>query len=524
MKQAQVLLRKAIEIKPDFAEAYYNLGNILKDLENLKQAQVLLRKAIEIKPDFAEAYYNLGNILKDLENLKQAQVLLRKAIEIKPDFAEAYYNLGNILKDLGNLKQAQVLLRKAIEIKPDFAEAYYNLGNILKDLGNLKQAQVLLRKAIEIKPDFTEANYNLGNILCEIGNFKEAELLLLQSIKNKYNFTQSYFALSILQSSSKEKEWHKKLFSENILVNQSTKNHIDIYFARANIMHKQKNFQESSKYLELANKLKLKLNPSNSKSFIEKSRTLLIETDKQNVQYPENKKKLESIFIVGMPRSGSTLLESILSMNTNVNALGEINILEKAFLKLQTFKKELTLAEEYWKKISKLKVESNITTNKNLYNYQYTGLIVKKIPDSKIIHCFRHPLDNILSIYRAHFGKGNEYSSSIADCTKIYLDQEQIMTQYKNRFRSNIYDLSYEKLVSNPKYEIKSLISWLNWKWDDSYLSPHLNPRLVSTASNVEVRSPINSKSIGGWKNYKDILIPAIEIISKTKKYREFID
>ena len=95
------------------------------------------------------------------------------------------------------------------------------------------------------------------------------------------------------------------------------------------------------------------------------------------------------------------------------------------------------------------------------------------------------------------------------------------MTEYKNRFRSRIYDFNYDLLVSDPNKEIKSLISWLGWQWDDAYLSPHLNPRSVSTASNIQVRSPINSKSVGGWKNYKDMLKPAIEILAQTNKYQD---
>ena len=97
------------------------------------------------------------------------------------------------------------------------------------------------------------------------------------------------------------------------------------------------------------------------------------------------------------------------------------------------------------------------------------------------------------------------------------------MSKYKDRFRSSIYDLNYDSLVSDPNKEIKSLTSWLNWQWDDSYLSPHLNPRPVSTASSVQVRSPINSKSSGGWKNYKDMLKPSIEILAKSEKYRDLI-
>ena len=94
------------------------------------------------------------------------------------------------------------------------------------------------------------------------------------------------------------------------------------------------------------------------------------------------------------------------------------------------------------------------------------------------------------------------------------------MTKYKNRFRSKIYDLSYDSLVSNPNQEIQSLISWLDWDWEEKYLSPHLNARSVTTASNVQVRSPINAKSLGGWKNYKEMLRPAMEIITQEKKYK----
>ena len=224
-----------------------------------------------------------------------------------------------------------------------------------------------------------------------------------------------------------------------------------------------------------------------------------------------------------MPRSGSTLLESILSMNSDVYDLGEINIFEESYLEHKQIDQELQLIDMYINKLRSYKDNFNITTNKWLYNYQYAGIISSQIPEAKMIHCDRNPLDNILSIYRANFERGNEYSSSLVDCTRVYLDQEEIMSIYKGRFRSKIYDLNYDSLVSDPSKEIKSLISWLGWKWDDSYLFPHLNPRPVSTASSVQVRSPINLKSKGGWKNYKDMLKPSIEIFSETDKYPDLL-
>ena len=443
---------------------------------------------------------------------------------INQDFKDyrIFSNYGSILKDLGKLKEAELSTRKAIELNPYDANVHSNLGNILRDLGKLQDAEISLRKAIELNPNFAHACCNLGNILRDLGKLQEAEISYLKAIELNPDLSRAYYSLSSLQYSNNNKVWEDRLFSEKILINKLQKDQVDIYFARANIRHKEKHYDESSRYLKLANKLKLDIKPyeyDTNKLFI-KSQELLIESNKKEITKKKHRDSSESIFIVGMPRSGSTLLESILSMSNDVYDLGEINILEESFLEYKKSKQEINLAELYDKKVNN-KTELNIITNKWLYNYQYAGIIAKHIPKAKIIHCYRNPLDNILSIYRTHFSKGNEYSSSLVDCARVYLDQENIMTEYKNRFRSQIYDLNYDSLVTDTNKEIKSLISWLGWSWNDGYLSPHLNPRSVSTASNVQVRFPINSKSIGGWKNYKDMLKPAIEILTQTSKYKD---
>ena len=161
--------------------------------------------------------------------------------------------------------------------------------------------------------------------------------------------------------------------------------------------------------------------------------------------------------------------------------------------------------------------------NKLLYNYKYAGIILNKLPKAKIIHCHRNPLDNILSIYRAHFANGNRYSSSLVDSAKVYLNQEETMSEYKTHYSKQIFDFNYDSLVANPEQEIRSLISWLGWEWEDSYLSPHLNPRSIITASSIQVRSPINARSVGCWKNYQKMLQPAINLITKTEKYCQLI-
>ena len=424
------------------------------------------------------------------------------------------------LQALGRKLEAAKYYAYLIKKGTKDCRVFSNYGAFLNEIGKRKDSELLCRKAIEINPNYANAHCNLGNVLRDLGKLKEAEFYYLKAIQLNPNLSIAFYCLTSLKLNNTNTIWRNQLFSENLLKNKSQEEQINIYFARANILHQEQNYAESSKYLKLANNLKLNIRPSKPEMIFNKSKLLLSESNKKDIYLKNNTNLPESIFIVGMFRSGSTLLESVLSMRSDVYDLGEIDFLEKSFFESKKSRKEIELSELYWKKLNN-KTQLNITTNKNLFNYQYTGIIAKKIPNAKIIHCFRNPLDNILSIYREHFAEGNEYSSSLVDTAKVYLDQEEVMTEYKKRFRSKIYDLNYDLLVSNPSQEIKSLICWLGWKWDDQYYSPHLNPRSVTTASTIQVRSPINTKSLGGWKNYKELLRPAMEIISQKDKYRE---
>ena len=465
---------------------YSNYGLILKSFGNLKQAEKILRKAIEINPNSDSAHTNLGSILKDLKKFNEAELYHRKAIEINPNFAISYVNLGNVLRELKKFQEAEIMLRKAIQIDPRSSIAHANLGDILKNKGKLAEAKISLRKAIEINPSLVKAFYSLSKL-----SFNRDDI-----------------------------SWQKYLLSEKILEQKNEKDKIEIYFARSNVLHKEKRYEESAENLQIANQLKLKIYPSNIDTLINRS-NLLLNKYKIEKNIKNEKKYPCSIFIVGMPRSGTTLVESIISLNEKVQDLGEINIFEKAYQESIKNDQELSLTDLYFQKIEELGINSSITTNKWLYNYLYAGIIANQISNSKIIHCLRNPLDNILSITRANFSTGNSYSSSLVDCTKVYINQKKVMNTYKNLFSSSIYEIDYDLLVTNPEPTIKSLIKWLGWQWNENYLSPHKNQRTVLTASDVQIRSPINPKSIGGWKNYKNMLKPAMSILSATDQFQD---
>ena len=503
-----------------------NYGVICQQKGELDKAKLLFQELVELFPQNPVGFSNLGGILKEQGKLNEAEFYLRKAIELKPDFADAYSNLGTILQDLGKLVEAESLSKKAIEFNSEDVISHFNLSIILKDQGKLIEAELFARKAIKINPGYAKAYYALGVILKDQGKLIEAELSRSKSIKLNPNYARSYFSISTIKNPSSQNNWQTYLFSEDILKKQTRLDSIDIYFARANIMHNQKNYEKSTEFLLLANKLKLEIYPSDCAKFIDKSKELITLSNQTKIELSRFNSKKEHIFIVGMPRSGSTLLESIITMNPEVNDLGEDNIFEKAFLEWENNPQALersTLSQLYSREVDNIENESKISTNKWLYNYQYTGIISSQLANAKIIHCHRNPLDNILSIYRANFASGNKYSSSLVDSARVYLDQDQVMTEYKKQYPTKIYDLNYDSLVNKPKHEIRSLISWLGWDWNDSYLSPHLNSRSVSTASNVQVRSPINSKSVGGWKYYQKMLKPAIALINQSERYADLI-
>ena len=500
-----------------------NQAFLLHSKGNIEEAEKYYKFCINQKINDYRIYSNYGLLLKNKRNFKDAEIYLRKAIKLNPSWSEAHNNIGTVQKDLRKFSEAEISFRKAIELDPNSINAHCNLGNILRELKKFQDAEISFRKAIQLNPNSIIGYANLGNMLKTIGRVKEAKILLIKTIEINPNFVRPYYSLSKLKYDSSDKKWHNYLFSEEILNKKTHTEKVNIYFARSNVLHKEKNYQESANNLQIANKLKLTLYPSECNLLINRSKTLLNEVEKnKNIENFQSSYPL-SIFIVGMPRSGSTLVESILSLNKEVKDLGEINILDKAYIKSRKNYQKMNLANLYLEEINSISTKFNITSNKWLYNYQYSGIIASEISNCKIIHCFRNPLDNILSIYRANFDNGNYYASSLIDATQVYLDQEKIMSIYKEKFRPKIYDLNYDLLVKNPQKEIRSLINWLGWEWNEVYLSPHLNDRAVYTASDIQVRYPINSKSICGWKNYKEMLKPSIEILIKNKKYQDLI-
>jgi predicted O-linked N-acetylglucosamine transferase (SPINDLY family) len=192
ISQAVACYRRALELKPDYAEAHNNLGNVLKDQGKPDDAVACYRRALESKPDYAEAHNDLGNAFNDQGKLDEAIACYRRVLELKPDFVEAHNNLGNAFWQQGKLDEAANCCRRAIELKPGYAEAHNNLGNVLKDRGKLDEAVTCYRRALELKPDFAEAHNNLGVTFQEQGKRDESLACYRRALELKPDYAEAY--------------------------------------------------------------------------------------------------------------------------------------------------------------------------------------------------------------------------------------------------------------------------------------------------------------------------------------------
>ena len=324
-----------------------NMKGFGEKKQSKKRKNNASKKDIVNKNELLKKAFNLQAQGEKLEAAKYYAYLIKIGFQ---DY-RVFSNYGAFLKESGNFRDAEFALRKAIKLNPQYANAYYNLSGIFIDQGNLLEAEKYLKKAIELNTNFAIAYYNLGFILKDLGRLKEAELNTEKAIEIDSDMTDGYLSLSTMPKTKNKNNWEKKLFSEEILKNKTRKELANIFFARANILHKEMKYKESTENLISGNNLKLKMYKSDANLIIKKTNKLKLFADSYQKDFKVLQNDPISIFIVGLPRCGSTLLESIISLNSQVKDLGEINIFEETFREYIKSDKKLNIGEIYKKKL-----------------------------------------------------------------------------------------------------------------------------------------------------------------------------
>ena len=521
INESLVATQKSLQLDPQDAEAYNNLGVMLQDLGRLNEAEVSLRQAITLKPDYAIAHSNLGGILQGLGRLEEAEANYRKAITLKPDYAEAHSNLGNTLKELGKLDEAEVSLRQAITLKPDYAVAHSNLGGILQELGKLDEAEVNYRKAITLKPDYAVAHSNLGGILQGLGRLEEAEANYRKAITLKPGYAVAHRHLTAIKKFDAQDEQYSKMQELYLDKNISEEQRCHINFGLAKACEDLGDLEKAFQYYREGNVLRKKLLNYNINQDIELFKQIKFtypRIEQNSLAHEKLSKNLMPIFIVGMPRSGTTLVEQIVSSHSKVTGAGELSFASKFGRALARGLSDpntdalLEFREKYLIKLKNLSNGNMIVTDKMPHNFLFIGLLAATFPEAKIVHVKRNPAAVCWSNYKQYFvPKSFGYCYAIDDVISYHKLYENLMVFWTNTLSKRIYNLDYELLTVNQESETRKLIEYLGLDWNEKFLSPQNNMRSVATASNLQIRKKVYKGSSQQWKKYQPFLNGALD-------------
>jgi len=555
---------KAVALKPDFAEAHNNLGNAFKELGQLDDAVKSYKKVISLTPDNAEAYSNLGLTLQKLGQLDDAVKSYKKAISLTPDNAEAYSNLGIVFQELGQLDAAVKSFEKALALKPDFADAHNNLGNALKELNQLDAAIECYEEAIAIKPDFAEVYYNLGNALRALGQPDAAVKRFEHALAIKADYPRALNNLGIVFMELGQKDDAFKCYEKAITIkpdyveahlhlgttkkyiandpqiaqmqsilsisdlSQSDRKHLCYALAKVNEdLGKQ---DELFKFLHEGNRLrKQELNYSLdmdqiTHSIVKKLFSPSPSIVEKSLSYKTS--TIRPVFILGMPRSGTSLVEQIISSHHAVCGAGELGTLNELIFPIvkdpsthgtnglseETF---LSIRQRYLDSLSRFNVPENVITDKMPLNFRWIGFILTAFSEAKIVHLKRDARATCWSNYKHHFdSKGNGWAYNIHDLVGFYELYIDLMAFWHQLFPNKIYDICYEDLTTNQEEETRKLLEYCELDWDENCLNFHTNNRVVATASASQVRQKMYQGSSEAWKKHEAYLQPLIKALS----------
>ena len=509
----------ALSITKDFPQnqfAWKVLGVLLKDIGRKKDSLFASQKSLELNPNDPEAHNNLGVTLEELGKHNEAERCYRKAISLKPEFVQALYNLGNALKYLKKLKQAIEYYKKVIALKPNHSEAHNNLGLIMHTLRNLDLAQAYYRKAIFLNPNNVEAHNNLGVTRQEVGKFNEAEACYGKAIDLKSDYTEAHRHLTLIKKFVTYDNQYltmKKLYQSKKLSNE---HRCQINFGLAKAYEDLENFKDAFRHYNEGNKLRknyLNYNINKDIKLFSELKSNYIKIKQYPLKTDKHFNELIPIFIVGMPRSGTTLVEQIISSHSKITGAGELPFVNNFGRNIA-----LSINEINQKKLSEFKVKylinlknfsenKKIVTDKMPQNFHYLGLIASVFPEAKIIHVRRNSAAVCWANFKAYFlSKDFGFSHDLDDIVNYYSLYKDIMNFWRDQFQNRIYDICYDTLTINQEIESKKLIDYIGLEWDDNCLKPENNKRSVNTASNIQIRKKIYKGSSDKWKKYKPFL------------------
>ena len=505
--------------KVNDSQLIYLLGLTSINIEKFLDAEKYFKNLLIFQKS-AEIYFIYSNILKKLQKYNESIAALEKAIDINPNFPEALNNLGTI-KNLQN-KQFQAIkyFKKSLNLKKDNIQALYNLANIYKYLKNYDDLIITYKKILDLDNKNIQALYNLGSTHLFYGNIIEGRKYFEKVLEiDKLHIPSIRNYISITKIDKKNKIFRDL---QNIeIINFNDQNKILLfdalskgYFDLENNVSAFKNLNN----LNLLKKNKTKFSLNNEKEKFKKIQNFFINSNNLNFHY-KNSHKTKPIFIIGMPRSGTTLLEQILSSHSKIYGAGELNflteIIEKLDLKKTNDRKKfyMQIREYYYEKISNI-TDKNYIIDKLPTNFRWIGFIIKALPEAKIIHIERNPMAVCWSNYKTNFiDQGMDFNLSQEDTANYYVLYLEMMRFWSKKFDKNILNINYDDFVKNFELNSKYILNYLKLDWENNLKNYDKKKRAVITASYQQVRGKIIKNTSQTWKKFSSYLNPMLKIL-----------
>ncbi|MBI5430448.1 MAG: sulfotransferase [Nitrosomonadales bacterium] len=534
-KDALTALHRAAELLPQDAEAHANLAGALRAIGKLDEAAESGRLALQIRPEFAEAHNNLGLVLKDLGQPDDAAASFRRALQIKPAFIQAHNNLGSTLRDLGQLDEAASCYRRALQIKPDFAPALVNLGVILRDLGNIEGARECYLRALELDPKHHEVMLYLGSLCMESGEMAEAETLFRRVLEINPDNLEARFVLAQI---GKVKPGDGNL-AALVAVEQSArtlpsllsgKDAISLHFTLGKCFDDIGDYDRAFPHFAEGCRLKRATLDYGADSMTQRVDDIIRIFDGAAIASlgGGGDPSRAPIFVLGMPRSGTTLVEQIISSHPDVCGAGELSHLLEIAQRDPggagaVFPANLSALEradlsgwgrDYVARLRRHAPDAQRITDKMPENFFVVGLIHVMLPNAKIIHVRRNPVDTCFSCFTTLFINGLEQTYDLTELGRYYADYARLMEHWRTVLPDGAFlEVRYEDIVADQESQARRLIGYCDLEWNEACIDFHNNKRMVSTASYAQVRRPIYKSAVERWRPYEKFLGPLLDAL-----------
>ncbi len=526
--EALASLDRALAVKPDYSDALANRGNALVDLGRAEEALASYDAALAVNPACAGALNNRGNALRALERCDEALESFDRALSLAPDYAEAFNNRAIALLDLKRSAEALASADRALARNPDYVEAHNNRGVALAELGREEEALASYDKAIALEPDYASAHDNKGVALLQLGRVEEASAVFEAAINLAPKTARCYHHFALSKRFERGDPRFRAM--EALALETSSRDgsqriyaHFALGKAYADVEDAERSFRHWSDGAALKRQ---QCGYDEAEALGNLERTRLAYTGELMGRYDgRGDPSPVPIFVVGMPRSGTTLVEQILASHRDVHAAGEIGDFGIAAAELggaagralrspeavwrmsgEQFRR---LGADYLRRIRAGAPPASRIVNKTTENFRFAGLIALALPNARIVHVRRDPVDTCLSCFSTLFVENLPYAYDLAELGRYYRAYEALMNFWRGALpRGMMVDVRYEDVVADLEGQGRRILGHCGLDWDARCLDFHRNERSVRTASVAQVRRPLYKSSVGRWRPYEAFLGP----------------